>query len=510
MESTQTQSPGEAVAAFLADPASHGGAEVEVITTHSAQVFLAGDRAYKIKRPVRYNYLDFTSPEERRRVLERELELNAPAAPQIYERVCPVTRQEDGSLALDGPGAPVDHVLVMRRFPREAELVRVAEAGGLTEAMARDLGRAVAAYHARAERRAEDGAALVGEILDELSEAFAGMTGTLGPERVAAFDAPARAALARLAPLLTRRGEKGAVRRCHGDLHLGNIVLIGGAPVLFDALEFDERLGTCDMLYDLAFLVMDLDQRGLAPRAHRVFQAWLDAMRDESGLAALPLFLAVRAAIRAMVALQGGDADPPRARAMLDRAARYLAPPAPRLVAVGGVSGTGKSELARRLAPALGPAPGAVVLRSDVARKALFGVEARTRLPAAAYAPEVGARVYRRLMRRAEAILAAGHAAILDATFLSAQERRAAGALADRAGVPFTGLWLDAPEDVLAARIAARQDAASDASDADIAVLRRQRARLDPPSDWARLDAAGPPDAVLRHALAAVPEESRR
>jgi hypothetical protein len=506
VESTETQTRGEAVAAFLADPATHGGAEVEVITTHSAQVFLAGDRAYKIKRPVRYAYLDFTAPEERRRVLERELELNAPAAPQIYERVCPVTRDADGRLALDGPGAPVDHVLIMRRFPREAELVRVAEAGQFTEAMAQDLGRAVAAYHARAERRAEDGAALVAEILDELSEAFATMRDALGADRIARFDRAARQAHARLAPLLRGRGAAGAVRRGHGDLHLGNIVLVDGAPVLFDALEFDERLGTCDILYDLAFLAMDLDRRGLAPQAHRVFQTWLDAMRDEGGLAALPLFLAMRAAIRAMVAVQGdGPTDP--ARAMLDQAARYLDPPAPRLFAVGGVSGTGKSELARRLAPALGPAPGAVLLRSDVARKALFGVEARTRLPAAAYAPEVGARVYRRLLRRASAILASGHAAILDATFLAAEDRRAARALADRAGVPFTGLWLDAPDAVLAGRIAARQD---DASDADIAVLRRQRAALDPPPDWERLDAAAPPEAVLCRALQAVPAQSLR
>jgi uncharacterized protein len=167
------------------------------------------------------------------------------------------------------------------------------------------------------------------------------------------------------------------VRRCHADLHLANLVLIDGRPVPFDALEFDERLGTCDIAYDLAFLLMDLDQRGLGRQANLCLNAWLVRTRDMEALAALGLFLAIRAAIRAMVTVQTARATgrdvPPEAADFLKRALRYLSAPPPRLVALGGLSGTGKTTVARHLAPDLPPAPGAVHLRSDEARKALFG-----------------------------------------------------------------------------------------------------------------------------------------
>ncbi len=485
------------VIAFLADPASHGGAAVTRIDTHSAHVFLAGDRAWKIKRAVRYDYLDFSTLVRRKAVLDRELALNAPAAPALYRRVVPVTRGRGGALALGGAGIPVEYALEMRRFPAEAQLDRIAEAGGLDDSLARRLGDEVARYHAAAEVRAEDGAALIGEILEELARVFDGMQDALGRDAPSAFAAAAAESHARLAPLLSRRAAEGHVRRCHSDLHLGNLVLLDGRPVPFDALEFDERLGTCDTGYDLAFLLMDLHQRGLERQANICLNAWLARTRDLGALAPLPLFLAVRAAIRAMVAVQTaratGQPVPDKARGYLDLALRYLAPAPPRLVAIGGLSGTGKTTVARLVAPALPPVPGAVHLRSDEARKALEGVDPLDALPASAYAADASRKVYARILDDARTCLDAGHSVVLDATFLDPARRAAVEALSAASGRRLDAFWLTAPPERLLARVEARR---GDASDADADVVRGQLAADPGAPGWTEVDADRPAEEV--------------
>jgi uncharacterized protein len=265
--------------------------------------------------------------------------------------------------------------------------------------------------------------------------------------------------------------------------------------VLFDCLEFDEALAATDTMYDLAFLLMDLEHQALGGLAQRLLNAYLDAATDDAGLALLPLFLACRAAIRAKVlgfaAAQRTDraaAAAVEAQTYLERALAYLEPAPARLVAIGGLSGTGKSTLARLLAPGLGPAPGAVVLRSDVARKRLFGVASGERLPERAYRKEVARDVYDALAARAAAVVAAGHAAIVDAVFLDPKERAQVEAVAAGAGVPFRGLWLSAPEEVLVERVAERR---GDVSDATPEVVRGQLA-IDPGAmSWRRLEASG-------------------
>ncbi|MEQ8400498.1 MAG: AAA family ATPase, partial [Roseitalea porphyridii] len=312
-------------------------------------------------------------------------------------------------------------------------------------------------------------------------------------ERVAGFSARTRAAFDRTAPLLDTRAGDGHLRRCHGDLHLRNLVLIDGKPVLFDALEFDEELGTCDVLYDLAFLVMDLLNRGLTRPANIVQNAWLHAQegRQDAGLAALPLFLALRAGIRAMVAVQTGAGDRGQvrreARGYLDTAFDALYDTGPHLVAVGGLSGTGKTTLARRLAPGIGRRPGAVHLRSDLERKALAGVAPGDTLPADSYTKDAARAVHTRLTDRARYLLAAGQSVLLDATFLSPDERDGAGRLAQEMEVPFTGLWLDAPVDTLTRRVTERH---GDASDADADVVRGQSEKDIGTMTWARIDAS--------------------
>jgi hypothetical protein len=495
------------VVRFLKSPEAHGGAAPDtVVETHGALVFLAGEVALKIKRAVRYDYMDLSTRTLRKEMLLRELVLNRKTAPRIYHDVVPITRAPDGRLALNGPGTPVEWVLRMWRFPAGDELSVIAERGDFTDRLADDLGHRIFAYHRAAPRREADGATLIRDILDELARVFAGMQADLGAADIASFDARARAALGAATPLLARRSAAGHVRRCHGDLHLRNLVLLDGVPTPFDALEFSETLGTCDVLYDLAFLIMDLRHRSLCGAANIVLNSYLLAAAgsEDAGLAALPLFIAVRAAIRAMVAVQTLRASTPPASAdtdahrYLNEALAALAPARPRLVAVGGLSGTGKTTLARPLAPQFGAVPGAVHLRSDLERKAMAGRPAQTRLSAAQYAKTARDRIYGRMLERAETLLCAGHSVLLDATFIDPAHRAAAAALADRLGLSFTGLWLEGPASTLLARVGARS---GDASDADAAVVQAQLA-LDPgPIDWHRLACGGAAETVLGAAL---------
>jgi predicted kinase len=298
------------------------------------------------------------------------------------------------------------------------------------------------------------------------------------------------------------------VRRCHGDLHLRNIALIAGAPVLFDAIEFDEKIAIGDVLYDLAFLIMDLWQRDLRAAANAVLNRYLwgspDGEGEIRGLSALPLFLALRAVIRAKVAAlaagQGAGEDKVReAQDYFAAAGAFLAPDVPALIAVGGLSGSGKSTLAARLAPHLGRPPGAVHLRSDIVRKRLFEVPETERLPEDAYAEAATKRVYEALRHGAAAALRAGRTVVVDAVHLRPDERAAIAAVAAAEGAPFTGLWLDAPAPTLEQRVSARK---GDASDADAAVVRRQL-DLDPGSvAWHRLDAGADIAALAENALA--------
>ncbi|MDP3527233.1 MAG: AAA family ATPase [Hoeflea sp.] len=495
------------VVTFLSDPATYGiDAPVEMITTHSAHVFLAGDMAYKIKRAVKYNYLDFSTLDARREVIARELALNAPAAPAIYDRVVKITRDGAGRLALDGKGTPVEYALRMHRFRREDELTSIADAGKLTNDLADRLGRVVAGLHAAAEIRPSDGAALIGDIVEELREALVPMDSILGSERLAVYFGRTDRTFRELASLLSQRSGEGRVRRCHSDLHLKNLVMIGGQPVPFDALEFDERLGTCDTVYDFAFLVMDLLHRGLSGQANALQNSYLRQSRDYAGLATLPLFLSIRAAIRSMVAVQtmSGAVDDDivrEARNYLGQAIDFLDPSPPRLVAVGGLSGSGKTTIAVRLAPKLAPSPGAVHLRSDLERKAMFGVEPLVRLPEDAYRSEINRDLYARLLDEAEQVLLAGHSVIVDATFLAAADREAVGRLAARLGVPFHGVWLTSDPETLERRISART---SDASDADATVLRAQLERGTGPVSWTEIDTSGTLEQVTDRVAAAL------
>lgn len=468
-----------------------------VIETHAAWVFLVGPNAYKLKKAVNLGYLDFSTPEKREAAIRRELELNKPTAPDIYLSVTQVTREADGSKMLGGRGAKLEAVLKMRRFDPKAVLSNRPETvkGGFAD----HLGRTVARFHAGAEIAPDGGGSAMMRFVLESNASHVRRLDALKGEAAERLIARTDAALAAVEPLLERRRTDGFARRCHGDMHLGNIVVLDGQPVLFDCIEFNDALARIDVLYDLAFLLMDLTFQGQAAGAVRVLNGWLDQSAREGGdavyegLAALPLFLSVRACVRAHVSAQMGEAD--RGRAYLDAALNCLEPAPAALLAIGGVSGTGKSTVARAVAPTVGPAPGAVILRSDEIRKRLWNVGPTERLGPEAYAPEQSERIYGRMLEEAALALKAGRGVILDAVFLRPEERAAAEAVAAAVGVPFTGVWLEAPEGILAERIGART---GDASDADAAVMRRQLARGPGELDWNRVDASGDAAALVR------------
>lgn len=515
--------------AFLATPQAYGrpaGAKVERIDTHAAAVFLVGDTVYKLKRAVKFPFLDFSTRERRRRFCADEATLNLRTAPDLYLGVAPVLRR-NGALAL-GPTAPAeqaasdaeDWVVVMRRFDQEQLLARVAERGELTPALVADLARRIARFHAEAKRAPENGGGAVLLHTVEMDvQQMAARRELLDPALSAALSELMPAEARRRMALADRRRASGAVRCCHGDLHLKNIYLGKSGPQPFDGIEFNDRLSCIDVLYDLAFLLMDLDFRGLRALANLALNTWLwhSDETDEEALAALallPIYLARRGAIRAHVDAAGVPhiADAEEARRERDLARRYQAyarglfPVAPpRLVAVGGLSGTGKTTLAMALAPDLDPTPGAVVLRSDVLRKRLAGVALDERMPAGWYTPQNSAAVYEALHRLAGIALAAGRSVILDAVYARPEEREAAQAVARDAGVAFAGIWLDAPTEALKRRVAQRT---ADASDATVAVVERQAEYALGEIAWRRLDAGQAAERLQAQARSALAERT--
>jgi aminoglycoside phosphotransferase family enzyme/predicted kinase len=492
------------VVAFLSTPASYSPPEpVARIDTHSAIVFLSGARAYKLKRAVRYDYLDFSTRELRRAACEREVALNRRTAPNVYLGTRAITREPDGQLTFDGVGAPLDHVVQMARFDQNSLFDRLASRGELNLALMEELAEAVATAHSVAPRRVDQGGrAGIAWVIDGNAEGFRELYEVLDPDRCRHVIDRSREALDREGERLELRRLDGHVRECHGDLHLRNIVLLQGRPTLFDAVEFNDRISCIDSFYDTAFLLMDLWRLNLRVHANQFFNRYVMAADELAALPLLPLFLSCRSAVRAKTSATAARLQPDRTRAeeLRSAAQTYLAaadtllyPAAPRLVAVGGLAGTGKSTLAREIAPGLGGAPGALVVRSDVVRKSMFGVPATQRLGEDAYSPDVNRRVYARVADHASVALRAGHAAVVDAVFADARERAAIAAVADAAGASFTGLWLDAPFDVARDRIALRQ---GDASDATVDVLSRQQTATVGAINWMRLDASGDPEQV--------------
>lgn len=457
-----------AAIAFLSDPANHAGQPVSRIDTHISAVFLAADMAFKMKKAVRLPFLDFTDRNLRKTLCYRELDLNQ-AASGLYQDVIALTRDDQGGLRWGGTGPAVEWVLRMRRFGDKDGLPALLDAGWVDRSRIQDLIETIWASHRSAAPAPDQGGwAGLDWTIRTNRQSQSAYPRCLPADRVDHLDALSRKTLDRMAPLLEQRRLMGRVRRCHGDLHLANICRFQGRLVPFDALEFSDTIASVDLLYDLAFLLMDLCVHGHANLASHALNHYLDWSGDYHGLPALPLFLSLRAGVRAHVLAAAGD--PAGARLYLDWARQALAPRPVRIVAVGGLSGSGKSRMAREAAPYLG-LPGAIVIRSDALRKQLAGRSPTDRLGPEGYGPEMGQRTYARLFELVRELAAQGVPVIADAVFAAPHERRQIAAIAQDLNLPFDGLWLSSDPDLARQRIQAR---VNNVSDATAQVLDRQ------------------------------------
>lgn len=491
----------DAVVAMLKDPATYDGTNaIETIETHISRIFLVGRRAFKIKRAVKLPYVDFSTPALRLAACEKEVELNSKTAPGLYVGVRRITRQAGGGLVLDGAGELIDAVIEMIRFDQSDLLDRMAAGGQLTPTLMTAVARMIVLYHRAAPQvHNGSGSANLAGVL-EINEAGFATSRVFEKVEIEALTELLRSALARHAALLDQREAAGKVRRCHGDLHLRNICLLDGEPRLFDCIEFNDQIASIDVLYDLAFLLMDLWHRGFDQLANLVMNRYLDEADDEDGFILLPFLMAVRAAVRAHVIatqVEEGGADSQRlvaeARSYFQLARTLLGTVPPRLIAIGGLSGTGKTTVAEALAARVGAPPGARIVESDRVRKAMHGVPAETKLPDKAYRPGVSQRVYRQMAWRADLILSEGGCVVADAVFDNPEDRDRMEQTARSRGVAFRGFWLEADPSVLWRRVSERRRGPSDAT---VDILSRQLQRNSDRPAWHKIDAEGMPDAI--------------
>lgn len=470
------------VVRFLAS--LEGGAE-RIVTTHISVVALCRSRAFKLKKAVRFPYLDFSTPSRRWEMCAREATLNASFAPELYLGAHRVTRERDGRLALDGAGEMIDAVVVMRRFADEDLFEQIAKDGRLTPAIVEALARLIAKTHDEARPNDEKGgAASMRRTLDDTALSLRNAAAA-SAEQIDSLVARLKGALNAQGALLDARKTRGKVRRCHGDLTLRNICLFEGVPTLFDCLEFDDEIATIDVLYDFSFLLMDLWRVGAFGCANLAFNHYLDARDETDGLPLLPCFMSLRAAIRAHV--EASQQNLERARLYFDLAMALLAPATGAVIAIGGLSGSGKSSVAAALAASIGSPPGARIINSDRMRKRLFGVAPTARLPQEAYASAVSAQVYGEMFDVAARTAARGWPVIVDAVFDRPEDREAIRAAAEGAQAPFFGVWLDLDLDRRAARVDAR---VNDVSDATRDVLEAQMEKPSGEIEWIKIDAS--------------------
>jgi aminoglycoside phosphotransferase family enzyme/predicted kinase len=488
---------------------------LEVIETHISCVFLLDDYAYKLKKPLDLGFLDFSTVEKRRFCCEEEVRLNRRLAPDVYLAAVPI----GGSLTAPRPeagGEPLDWLVKMRRFAAAETLATDLE--HLDAHLIRQLARQIADFHHRAEPVAPE--AVFGSpdaVWYPVAENFAQLRHfSQDPDiqrPLARLEAGAQAQFAALKSLLLERRSQGHIRECHGDLHLGNIVVEQGRPLIFDGIEFSPGLRWIDSLNDLAFLLMDLRHVGRADLEHIALDSYLEASGDYQGLPLLSFYMAYRAMVRAKVSvirLSQPDLTEQTEKQLKADCLAYLAlaedcaHPGPGAIWINhGVSGSGKSHCARQLP---GPLP-VVRLCSDIERKRIAGMaptdRAITGPGQGLYGPEMGRRTFERLLACAQAVAQSGRIALVDATFIKRDWRTGFHALADRLGLSFAILSFSAPQPELESRICQRLEQGQDASDATLEVLKSQQQNQEPLSEAERLLSIQiPRDASIEEILA--------
>jgi len=470
---------------------------IRVVETHISYVLLAGRYAYKIKKPVNFGFLDFSSLEKRRQYCDEEIRLNGRLAPEIYLGVVSIAGTPDAPDP-GGCGEPIEYAVKMRRFAQSFLLDRRLANGEVAAETIDALADRIAAFHdaaARCPAGAPFGSPAV--VWGAMAENFRQLTQYLPEADAGALpgvETWSRAGADRLNALVAARKDDGMVRECHGDLHVGNIALFRGRPMIFDCIEFNPNLRWIDVINEVAFMVMDLEERGRADYGWRFLSRWLERSGDFAGLPLLAFYQVYRALVRAKVAAirAGQEAGAERRRELtacaqyLDHAARTMQPRKRFLALMHGVSGAGKSWVSQILLEATG----AVRLRSDVERKRLAGLpalaESGSKVDGGIYSAEMTEATYARLAESARGALAAGYPVVVDAASLKAWQRELFRRVAAELDVPFLLVDCRASAAILRHRLATREASAADASEADAAVLERQVCSLDPLTETER------------------------
>jgi len=452
------------------------GRSVQRVETHISWVLLDGEFAWKIKKPVRLGFLDYSTLEVRRHLCDEELRLNRRLAPTLYLDVVPIGGTPDAPLLSD-PRAPIEYALRMKQFANGSLFSERLHAGTLECVHIDALAQRLAAFHRDAAVAPPESDFGTPPLIEaQVSQLFEG----LRAQGAEAACAPVRAWMiercAALRPCWQRRHASGRVREGHGDLHLANAVVLGDDVTAFDCIEFDPALRWIDVFDDIAFTFMDLLAHGRADFAFRLLDGYLEASGDHDGLTVLPWYAVYRALVRGLVGrIRVAQGAAPSGPDYLALALRLTAELSPRLLITHGLSGSGKSTVAQHLLERAG----AVRLRSDVERKRLFGLDAHAdsarQVSGGIYTAAANERTYGRLLELAAIALDAGYPTIVDAAFLRADERARFAVLARERHLPFSVLHCYAGWDVLRDRVRARHTRGDDASEADLAVLEQQR-----------------------------------
>lgn len=484
----------QALIAALQNPAlyPHPVEGFQLIETHISWVLLTGPYAYKIKKPVNFGFLDFTTLDARKHFCEEELRLNQRLTQDLYLEVLPIGGSEAAPTLNDGAPA-IEYALKMRQFPQENLLSEIQARGELNDAHIDALAEQIATFHLNAPQVPQEhplgsAEAVMAPVQQNFDQIRPMLSEQADLQQLEALEAWAQSSYQRLQPLLAERKAQGFIRECHGDIHLGNAAQIDGRVVLFDCIEFNEPFRLTDITADIAFLAMDLEDRGLKCLSRRFVSGWLEHTGDYAALHLLNFYKAYRAMVRGKVALfRLGQEQDPVQRAVILRQYRgyaalaesYSAIPSPFLVITHGVSAVGKSHVALRLVEALGT----IRLRSDAERKRLFGEQSaddKGQLAGGIYNAQASQATYERLHQLARQTLQAGFPVIIDATYLKLEQRQAAGEIAEQTGVPFLILDCQAPDAVIASWLEQRQSEGRDPSDATLEVIQAQQAAREP------------------------------
>jgi aminoglycoside phosphotransferase family enzyme/gluconate kinase len=467
----------------------HPAGDIELMETHISWVILAGNYAYKIKKPVVLDFLDFGTLQKRRHFCEEELRLNRPWAPELYLEVVVVTGPADEPV-IGGDGEALEYAVKMLRFDQDLRLDRQLADGLLTVPDMKELGKNIAARHAAAERPdPADRDRLIRQAIHYVRENFDHLGDILDADEFRFLRDWTERELEQHEATLRQRFDDGFVRDCHGDLHLGNLVRLPSGITTFDCIEFNPDLRNTDVFADVGFLVMDLTEKGHHELAAHFLNRYLERSGDYEGTVLLDLYFVYRCLVRAKVAAIRSrereseterDTDIAEARDYAAMARRRATKGRPILAIMCGLSGSGKTWLSERLMAALP----AIRIRSDIERKRLFGLDetadSESGIGTGIYSPSASTETYERLFTLADSLLAAGHHVILDAAFLKKRQRVSAGSVASSLGVDSVLVYAEAPVDVLRSRIEERAKQKDAASEADLAVLEHQLESIAP------------------------------